>query len=724
MIYITTYPLTQRINPMRKLLPTTAAVAAALCLAGCLKTTMQADVSETSDSAAASYGAFTDERDGQTYRTVAMGADTWMAENLNYRADSSWCYENDTSNCNKYGRLYRWEAAKTACPAGWHLPSRDEWDDLAYTAGGEISRQRRPGMVGEINWFGAGTKLKSKSGWVSYNASCDEDAEKICEKDGNGTDDYGFSALPGGYCAPRDGRFHEIGSVSRWWTDAVGDIRNVGSAYNRIIYESGDKMIERDNNDTYGFSVRCVRNGGKPSGLTGWRKEEAEELRKEKERIEKLSDYFTDSRDGRTYRTVKIGGKAWMAENLNYETPDSSWCRDSDTSLCNEYGRLYDWETALTVCPNGWHLPTRREWNDLVAAAGGADSAAKVLKARIGWDDDYNLRANGTDDYGFSALAGGGRFEGGRFSPDGISGLWWTATQYSRDANGDYFYGWSNMDTQPDSAYAYRQDMYFVGHSVSDRREEKIYGNSVRCVQNEDDAAEEKKKNEYEQIKAKSRKDAERKRIELTRRQKENEQKQTEEEKRLEKISDHVTDSRDGQKYRVVKIGSKRWTARNLNYRSDSSWCYENDTSNCNKYGRLYIWEAAKTACPAGWHLPSHTEWNDLALAVDAKTVFGCVNWYIADKKFKTTVGWIDHRGNRHGNGTDEYKFSALPSGSRDINGKFHDIGKAGSWWTITETDKDYARFQGMSFYDEGCGGPLPDLNKKLGLSVRCIEDE
>ena len=91
---------------------------------------------------------FTDPRDGQTYKTVKIGDQIWLAENLNYdpAAGNSWCYEDDTANCAVYGRLYDWETAKTACPAGWHLPSEDEWDQLIAFLGGEAA------AGGKIRW--------------------------------------------------------------------------------------------------------------------------------------------------------------------------------------------------------------------------------------------------------------------------------------------------------------------------------------------------------------------------------------------------------------------------------------------------------------------------------------------------------------------------------------------------------------------------------------------
>jgi uncharacterized protein (TIGR02145 family)/uncharacterized repeat protein (TIGR02543 family) len=183
-------------------------------------------------------GTFTDMRDNKTYRyvVIGIGGPTWMAENLNYETSSgSWCYDGSADNCAKYGRLYDWNTAMSVCPNGWHLPSRDEWVTLAKTAGGT-------GMYGDGGT--AGEKLKSKSGW------------NITGVGGNGTDDYGFSALPGGY-RNYFGNFYNAGDNGYWWT-ATEDWG--GSAYYRVMSSYGDDVGESSGNKSNGdSSVRCVR---------------------------------------------------------------------------------------------------------------------------------------------------------------------------------------------------------------------------------------------------------------------------------------------------------------------------------------------------------------------------------------------------------------------------------------------------------------------------------
>jgi len=132
---------------------------------------------------------------------------------------------------------------------------------------------------------------------------------------------------------------------------------------------------------------------------------------------------FTDPRDNKKYKIVKIGTQIWMAENLNYDVKGSK-CYDNKPDNCQKYGRLYNYSTAKTVCPNGWHLPTKVEWEALAET----NVAGKLLKSSNGWVGGVK----GTDIYGFTALPGGWSDSSGTFSSIGFSGIWWsTSSSYT-----------------------------------------------------------------------------------------------------------------------------------------------------------------------------------------------------------------------------------------------------------------------------------------------------
>jgi len=174
------------------------------------------------------------------------------------------------------------------------------------------------------------------------------------------------------------------------------------------------------------------------------------------------SGSFTDSRGvtTKTYKWVKIGGVKWMAENLNYDTLNStdSWCYNNQDSYCVEYGRLYNWNTAKTVCPTGWHLPDTAEWRRLVETAGGIRTAGSKLKSSSGWDSYSGIGS--TDEFQFSALPGGYRLSSGSFGGAGFSGRWWAAT----------------------GSNAYRRDVNYNSDTMNEYSSEKDVGYSVRCV--------------------------------------------------------------------------------------------------------------------------------------------------------------------------------------------------------------------------------------------------
>jgi uncharacterized protein (TIGR02145 family) len=320
------------------------------------------------------YREFLDPRDNRIYRTVKIGSQTWMAENLDYvdpswthndftgnlsvRVNGSWCYGNNSANCDRYGRLYTWDAAVEACPAGWRLPDDGDWRALIATTA-----------------VGSGVqKLLSRS-------------------TRDGTDDFGFSALLGGYRNAGVLSWFEGGegeeNYGNWWSATENDIGTAHSlGINFSVYE-----LRRIRSKPSGLSVRCVQDNDYPPA------------------------------------------SEWMNRNLNVETPDS-WCYNDDPANCETYGRLYTWEAAMSACSilgDGWRLPTRTDWNALVNKAGGYLVAGGKLKATAGWavNPFGDPVANGTDDFGFSALPGGSRSSrNGSFSGGSMWGWWWSTREY------------------------------------------------------------------------------------------------------------------------------------------------------------------------------------------------------------------------------------------------------------------------------------------------------
>jgi len=160
---------------------------------------------------------FKDTRDSKVYKTVKVGTQTWMAENLNYAPGSgSWCYDNNASNCTKYGRLYNWNTARDICPKGWVLPSQSDFELLLNSVGG--------------------------SGSKSYHTL----------KEGGSS---GFSALFGGW-RYNNGSYYDIATDGYWWSSSDEDD---GSAWILDISGGSQTAEMRDEDWELGFSVRCLK---------------------------------------------------------------------------------------------------------------------------------------------------------------------------------------------------------------------------------------------------------------------------------------------------------------------------------------------------------------------------------------------------------------------------------------------------------------------------------
>ncbi len=196
--------------------------------------------------------------DANVYETVKIGGQWWMAENLKvtkYRSgeaipnvmdNSEWlylnsgaycCYNNENDNIGTHGLLYNWYVvndSRKLAPEGWHLPSDEEWKTLEMYLGMSQAEADKWGTLGRDS----GSKIKSKSGWPS---------------DCNGTNESGFSALPGGYRLSED--FHHMVDIAAFWSATEVDSY---SAWGRMLGDSED--ITRNWFDNrYGFSIRCIR---------------------------------------------------------------------------------------------------------------------------------------------------------------------------------------------------------------------------------------------------------------------------------------------------------------------------------------------------------------------------------------------------------------------------------------------------------------------------------
>lgn len=211
-------------------------------------------------------------------------------------------------------------------------------------------------------------------------------------------------------------------------------------------------------------------------------------------------DSITDARDGKVYKTVKIGDQIWMAENLNFDPGqggsgenkyDWSWCFLNDAKNCDVIGRFYTWAAAIDsvklandvdnpqdcgydktctlpdtvygICPPGWHLPDSTEWEVLFLTVGGQSVAGKVLKSQVGWKDNGYNNGNGSDAVGFSALPAGNGQVGGKFYRYGGNALFWSAFEI-------------------DSTYAGDVNLNYLDEYAGVAGHNKINAMSVRCV--------------------------------------------------------------------------------------------------------------------------------------------------------------------------------------------------------------------------------------------------
>ena len=405
------------------------------------------------------YGELVDSRDGQIYKTVVIGKQTWMAQNLNYEYNkgSAVCY--NIKKRNIYGLLYTWAAAMDSvnsecgygkqcsagfenhetgiCPDGWRLPNYEDWEELYRFA--------------KVNCEGddLGTCLTSRELWLS---------------EIQGTDRLGFSALPAG-----EGREtpNLYGFRAYFWSSTEWGETGAYTPYFGYDQTIFNWAVHTKN---YGFSIRCI-------------KDEPHESVNDPSigsLYHELGQELIDLRDNRVYRTTNIGSKIWMAENLNYDDV-SSICYEYSLDSCSLYGRLYQWHTAMGVskdvcgkghicnsnngkvqgvCPGGWHLPSKEEWSELLDDVGGANIAGAKLKATRGWAEFKN-----GEDYNNFRMKPSGDKDLYGFSPPHYQALIWTSSEHSADSS---FYV-----------------VFSIYSHVSISQGDKAYYVGIRCVKDD-----------------------------------------------------------------------------------------------------------------------------------------------------------------------------------------------------------------------------------------------
>lgn len=332
---------------------------------------------------------------------------------------------------------------------------------------------------------------------------------------------------------------------------------------------------------------------------------------------------FKDKRDGNIYRVTEIGDYIWMAEDLRYKTPNFDvYIRCSANEDCNNDGYLYTFAAAMNeslcdsgnacesrieyphqgACPEGFHLPEHREWQDFISYLSSVNlysSIAAALKAQYGWS------GIGYDSYGFSAIPTG-EFNGENFKDDNYA-RYWTSTEYDENSAWESYFGDYTSDVlsqtfRKDYSYAVRciadgtielTEKKDVPHSKSSSSSNEVSSSSSSLTSSSSSFAQCSSSFEINSA------DSE---FNITTADGCDE-------------CNAFVDSRDNAAYRITVIGGVIWMADDLRYGGTETEplsrakCPDDD---CEDSGRLYTYDAAMVACPEGWALPSNDQMSSL----------------------------------------------------------------------------------------------------------------
>lgn len=609
----------------------------------------------------ARYYKLMDNRDGRIYRYVRIDIQYWMAENLNY---------GDTA--------YSWNEAKTACPAGWHLPSKEEWDYL-FRSIGSTSQS-------ELDKRGFAARPAGLLGVSYWTSSYDKDSQ------GRSPYDIFFSNTGTGLSKLHDStsRF-PVRCVQDYETLSACDEENLHrvARYNNMVYyvceEDGWHMMNYDEYNEFKWT-------GAVEGKTLWDGSDPRMCYV----YDNSAWYERDSSNCKLglggCTAARQGELSRSSKSVWYTCDNGTWVGTMDSTVDQiMLGTDFD-EGTVVKCPsNGrycvfqdghWREGTKMD--SVLYALGGTPcmvegDTSKVKYAgeyyvcryvswravHMQWETApliYNDTYEDRDECSATGLYGDGSFHN---KHDNATGRVYVCE------NGGF-----RLPTEIEMSMNMGCTSYIYG--------KKITVNNTHFVCSEEGWKIDSTAWEYGSF----------------------------------------TDARDGRVYKTIDIWGQTWMAENLDYRDSvanpelegNRWCYDNEADQCDTYGSFYSCELSSQVCPAGWRLPSISDWMNL---------YNFIVLMGGDPQngLRAKEGWSDNTGHSR-NGTDVLGFTALPGGIMYEVGSYGDATRQAWFWyaqdcSLNEYEAFYLSSEEVNFVTSSVsGGVVSDA-----YSIRCIKD-
>jgi uncharacterized protein (TIGR02145 family) len=640
--------------------------------------------------------------DGNAYKTVIIGSQVWMAENLKTTkyndgttiplnpdekawetlSTPSYCWydNNETVNKNTYGVLYNWYAVNTnkLCPTGWHVPTNEEWTTLITYLGGEDVSGGKLKETGTFHWKSPNT---------------------------GATNETGFTALPSGYLLHL-GTFKGIGSIDFWWSASEYDATH---AWNSNVSYNHSKVNRNNYMFQNGLSVRCLRDLGTSKNnlpvnntpivenkTAVWDSTSATKIIMDE--LKKYPDWSKKAVNDTTkwhHEIISFNKISLIDKDLMVAITLS------ENKSIYRYWSIFEFEDR-----DGWKLGKRSiafaqdngfEKNLYNIAPNNYCLLFKVVEnamgGRVGLHRDLYAYINGELKLIFS-----------------IQQNWQNIGENSIGSNDLKL----NFITKSDGYYDIQ--LTEIDNKAGDNLTLKtvIYKfNGVKYGANKDASI---------------------------------------------VSSESSNKDIDGNVYKTVTIGKQVWMKENLKttkYRNGDligtttknitserrpkyQWAYDNNESNVATYGRLYTWYAvtdSRNVCPTGWHVPTEGDWITLRLYLE-NNGYGYVGEQeaIAKSMAATSGWWTDPNASGVGNAqasNNRSGFTGIPSGWRDDRCNFLQIGDVGIWWSASQyaasLQYDRNRLLNVGGYENEVFESNSNIRSKYpacGYSVRCLKDK